>query len=117
MMKRILASIGLGLLLLACWGCGAAPRPDTVSYVLEAEPSRLDPAMTTALPESNVELQIFEGLTRLDDHDVPQPALAASWQISPDGKVYTFYLRDGICWSDGHSDYGSRILNTRRNGC
>ena len=64
MMKRILAMIGLGLLLLACWGCGAAPRPDTVSYVLEAEPSRLDPAMTTALPESNVELQIFEGLTR-----------------------------------------------------
>lgn len=100
-MKRILAAIGLVLLLVACWGCGAAPRPDTVSYVLEAEPSRLDPAMTTALPESNVELQIFEGLTRLDDHDVPQPALAASWQISPDGKVYTFYLRDGICWSDG----------------
>lgn len=34
--------------------------------------------MTTALVESNVELQIFEGLTRLDDDDVPQPALAES---------------------------------------
>lgn len=51
--------------------CGVE-QPDTVSYVLEAEPSRLDPAMTTALAESNTELQIFEGLTRLVD-DVPQP--------------------------------------------
>ena len=79
--------------------CGVE-RPDTVSYVLEAEPSRLDPAMTTALAESNTELQIFEGLTRLVD-DVPQPALAKSWDISDDGRTYIFHLRDGIEWSDG----------------
>lgn len=82
-------------------GCTAVERPDTVSYVLEAEPSRLDPAMTTALPENTTELQLFEGLTRLDDHNIPQPALAERWDISPDGKTYTFYLRDGITWSDG----------------
>ncbi len=82
-------------------GCGTVSRPDMVSYVLEAEPSRLDPAMTTALPENNTELQLFEGLTRLDEQNEPQPALASSWDISPDGKVYTFHLRDGIQWSDG----------------
>ena len=60
----------------------------------------LDPAMTTALAESNTELQIFEGLTRLVD-DVPQPALAKSWDISDDGRTYIFHLRDGIEWSDG----------------
>jgi oligopeptide transport system substrate-binding protein len=86
---------------LALSGCSAVRHPDTVSYVLEAEPSRLDPAMTTTLPENNTELQLFEGLTRLDEQDMPQPALAKSWEISPDGKTYTFHLRDGIRWSDG----------------
>ena len=76
---------------LFCGGCSSVQRPDTVSYVLEAEPSRLDPAMTTNLAENNTELQLFEGLTRLDKNDVPQP----------DGKTYTFHLRDGIQWSDG----------------
>ena len=89
------------LLMIVCSGCSSVQQPDTVSYVLEAEPSRLDPAMTTNLAENNTELQLFEGLTRLDKDDVPQPALAASWDISPDGKVYTFHLRDGIRWSDG----------------
>lgn len=101
MIKQIVSVLALLVFGLACCGCENTSRPDTVSFVLEAEPSRLDPAMTTALPESNVELQIFEGLTRLDAHNMPQPALAASWSISPDGKVYTFYLRDGIQWSDG----------------
>lgn len=96
--------ICMGLLMLAvlfAGGCSTVSRPDTVSYVLEAEPPRLDPAMTTALPENNVELQLFEGLTRLDEHNVPQPALASSWDISQDGTTYTFHLRDGIQWSDG----------------
>lgn len=95
------------IVVLGCWfalfssGCSSVTRPDTVSYVLEAEPSRLDPAMTTNLAENNTELQIFEGLTRLDKDNIPQPALAKGWDISPDGKTYTFYLRDGIQWSDG----------------
>lgn len=95
----VLAGIILAGILLG--GCTTVEPPDTVSYVLEAEPSRLDPAMTTALPENNTELQLFEGLTRLDAHNVPQPALAKSWDISPDGKTYTFHLRDGLRWSDG----------------
>ncbi len=82
-------------------GCTTVTRPDTVKYVLEAEPSRLDPAMTTNLAENSTELQLFEGLTRLDDHDQPQPALAESWDISADGKTYVFHLRPGLVWSDG----------------
>jgi ABC-type dipeptide/oligopeptide/nickel transport system permease component/ABC-type transport system substrate-binding protein len=30
------------------------------------------------------------------------PHLAKSWEVSPDGRVYTFHLRRGLCWSDGH---------------
>lgn len=74
---------------------------DTVRYALESEPSTLDPAKSTALAESNVELALFEGLTRLDEHEQPQPAAAQSWDISADGTEYTFHLRDNLFWSDG----------------
>ena len=89
-MKKYILLFAAALMAVFLSACGIE-RPDTVSYVLEAEPSRLDPAMTTALAESNTELQIFEGLTRLVD-DVPQPALAKSWDVSADGKTYIFHL-------------------------
>lgn len=88
------------LLMLVLSGCGTE-KNDTVSYALEAEPASLDPAMTTGLAEANVQAELFEGLTRLDRDNQPQPALAEHWDISPDGKIYTFHLRPGITWSDG----------------
>ena len=99
--RTILIALVSAMVLIACAGCSAVTKPDTVKYVLEAEPSRLDPAMTTTTPESNVQLQLFEGLTRLDKDNNPQPALAKSWDISADGKTYVFHLRDHIQWSDG----------------
>lgn len=92
-----------GILLLSLMGCGhRADVPDgTLRYVLEQEPSTLDPAKSTTLPESSVELQLFDGLTRLTDKDEPAPANALSWQVSPDGLTYTFTLRPGLVWSDG----------------
>ncbi|WP_420593502.1 ABC transporter substrate-binding protein [Deinococcus sp.] len=46
--------------------------------------------------------QLFDGLTEfnLDTYKI-EPALAESWTISPDGKVYTFKLRQNVKWSDG----------------
>ncbi len=83
-------------------GCDdEAMTDDTVRFALEAEPATLDPAKSTALMESDVELVLFEGLTRLDDKEVPQPAAAESWNVSPDGTEYTFHLRDGLVWNDG----------------
>ena len=83
-------------------GCGnEAMTDDTVRYALESEPATLDPAKSTALAESNVELALFEGLTRLDDKEQPQPAAAKYWDISPDGTEYTFHLRDDLKWNDG----------------
>ena len=43
---------------------------------------------------------IFEGLTRLDPRtSAPIPGLAERWEISPDGRVYTFHLRTNLLWS------------------
>lgn len=84
-------------------GCGSnnGSSDKTISMALSNEPSSLDPAMTYGLTEGTVQLQLFEGLTRLDEKGVVQPALAEKWEISPDGQTYTFHLRQGIKWSDG----------------
>ncbi len=57
-----------------------------------AEPDRLDPALVWQANEVRIVAQIFEGLMRLDDDLIPQPALASSWSLSADGSVYTFTL-------------------------
>ncbi|MBQ3854317.1 MAG: peptide ABC transporter substrate-binding protein, partial [Anaerovibrio sp.] len=104
-MKKITSiTILLFCLIWLITGCGNEQKynPDTtISMALSSEPSSLDPAMTYGLSESTVELAIFEGLTRLDEHNIPQPALAEHWEISPDGLTYTFYLRHNIQWTDG----------------
>ena len=74
---------------------------DTIRFALEAEPATLDPAKSTALMESDVELVLFEGLTRLDENENPMPACAESWEISADGTEYIFHLRDNLLWNDG----------------
>lgn len=104
-MKKLAEIILLGCMIIAAFifsGCGdEAMTDDTVRYALESEPSTLDPGKSTALAESNVELALFEGLTRLDEHEQPQPAAAERWDISADGTEYTFHLREGLLWSDG----------------
>ena len=71
-----------------------------VTYNLGAEPPGIDPGVTIGVPESTVEMQVFDGLTRLDSKNVPQPAIAKSWTISKDGKTYIFTLRDAY-WTNG----------------
>ena len=59
-----------------------------------AEPAGLDPQVETGQPEHNVMMALFEGLVDPDPKDnSPVPGVAERWDISPDGKVYTFHLR------------------------
>ena len=44
---------------------------------------------------------IYEGLVKIDNQGKIIPSLAESWEISPDGKEYTFHLRKGVVFSDG----------------
>jgi oligopeptide transport system substrate-binding protein len=83
-------------------GCSkTAGNEQVLRYALEAEPATLDPAKSTAIPESLVELQLFEGLTRLDAKDQPTPGVAERWEVTPDGLKYVFYLRQNAKWSNG----------------
>jgi len=55
---------------------------------------------------------IFEGLTALDERGNVVPALAESWEISPDGFIYTFHLRRDVRWHDGFPLTADDVLYT-----
>ncbi len=66
------------------------------------EPDSLDPHLTTTGYAGNIISDMFIGLTTVDAKAKLIPGAAESWTISPDGKVYTFKMRAGAQWSDGH---------------
>ncbi|UBV44833.1 ABC transporter substrate-binding protein (plasmid) [Deinococcus taeanensis] len=60
--------------------------------------------------------QMFDGLVEfnLATYKI-EPALAESWTISSDGRVYTFKLRQGVKWSDGQAFNADDVIFTYRN--
>lgn len=66
------------------------------------EPDSLDPHLTTSGYAGNIIFDMFVGLTTIDAEANVIPGAAESWSISEDGKLYTFKIRDGMQWSDGH---------------
>lgn len=66
-----------------------------------AEAQTLDPTLARGVLEFRVLIGLFEGLTAYDPRTLaPVPGVAERWDISPDGKRYTFHLRD-CAWTDG----------------
>ncbi|MGB8316222.1 MAG: ABC transporter substrate-binding protein, partial [Aestuariivirga sp.] len=61
----------------------------------------LDPHKTSTVEEANILRDLFTGLVTEDVEGGVIPGVAESWTISPDGKVYTFKLRNDAKWSDG----------------
>ncbi len=68
---------------------------------LQGEPDNLDPNRSNFSTEAAVIRQVFEPLLTFDKDLKPVPAAASSYDVSQDGKTYTFHLRDGAKWSDG----------------
>jgi peptide/nickel transport system substrate-binding protein len=62
----------------------------------DQEAPGLDPAKNPAQAAIRVFDLMYSRLTRLDAQMRPQPDLAEKWDISPDGKTYTFHLRQGV---------------------
>ncbi|TIL73742.1 MAG: ABC transporter substrate-binding protein [Mesorhizobium sp.] len=66
------------------------------------EPPHLDPtAGAAAAIDEVLYANVFEGLTRIGPNGEVLPALAESWTVSDDGKVYTFKLHSGVKFHDG----------------
>ncbi|WP_188622756.1 peptide ABC transporter substrate-binding protein [Caldalkalibacillus thermarum] len=65
------------------------------------EPTSLDPQIAFDSYSNNILNNFMEGLTRLGPDHTPEPAIAETWEVSDDGKTYTFKIRDNAYWSNG----------------
>ncbi|MCA9539023.1 MAG: peptide ABC transporter substrate-binding protein [Myxococcales bacterium] len=98
------------LALIAATGCrrNDAPAPSadgptcTFRYALPEPPDSLDPAFARSSLENLVTPNLFEGLMTYPPTDgAPQPGVAESFSVSPDGLTWLFHLRPTARWSDG----------------
>jgi oligopeptide transport system substrate-binding protein len=64
-------------------------------------PLTLDPAISADMSSHLYVMQIFSGLVRLDQELNVVPDIAETWEPSPDGRTYTFYLRQGVKFHSG----------------
>jgi ABC-type transport system substrate-binding protein len=78
-----------------------AQAADGALRYLGGEVKTLDPAFINDASDVQLLLQLYAGLTRLDENGEPYPSLAESWTVSGDGRTYTFTLRDDLRFSDG----------------
>jgi oligopeptide transport system substrate-binding protein len=69
--------------------------------VLQGEPDNLDPNRSSFATEGAVISRVFEPLLTFDKDLNAVPAAATSFDVSQDGKTYTFHLRQGAKYSDG----------------
>lgn len=66
------------------------------------EPAELDPQIVTGVTEHHTIMALLEGLVTEDPVDLhPVPGVAERWDVSEDGRVYTFHLRGDAKWSNG----------------
>lgn len=94
----------------------ASPAAATVLHVgWTAEPDNLNPMIgyeTSALEIFHLNYDYLVGFKASDLQ--PSPELAVSWTTSPDGKVWTFKLRDGVKWQDGEPFTADDVVFTFR---
>ncbi|SBW26668.1 ABC transporter periplasmic protein [Candidatus Protofrankia californiensis] len=84
-------------------GAAGKANPDaTVTIGLVLEPGSLDITKASGAAIGQVLLNnVYQGLLQRDDKGAVTPALATSYQVSHDGKTYTFTLRDNVTFQDG----------------
>lgn len=127
MWRHKLVALFLAVLLLTAAGCGGqptapgggagspapagsqsagnvpgGPQPGGKLIVgMQYEPVTLDPHVSGQANAFRILINALDSLVYVDDKGKPHPALAESWEATPDGKQYTFKLRKGVKFHDG----------------
>ena len=82
-------------------GRGSTAGDTTRLVHLYVDPPTLDPHLTTDATSARIIVEVFGGLVTIDPDLNIVPDLAESWDISDDGRVYTFHLRPEATFHDG----------------
>ncbi|MCX6006417.1 MAG: ABC transporter substrate-binding protein, partial [Chloroflexi bacterium] len=94
------ALIAIILILTTLPGCVISANKYDLN-LWDSGPLTLDPAISSEMSSHIYVMQIFSGLVKFDAQLKPVPDIAESWDISADGKTYTFYLRKEAKFHDG----------------
>ncbi|ADT98851.1 MULTISPECIES: ABC transporter substrate-binding protein [Mycolicibacterium] len=102
------AVLAVCALVLSLTGCNTGERVDlgdgaggALIAAIAGEPDQLDPHKTTAYFSFEVLENVFDTLVEPDQDLQMKPALAESWEVSPDQLTWTFRLRPGVTFHDG----------------
>lgn len=91
----------LGLATLSGTPAIAQKRGGTLVMIVQPEPPTLASYLSTSGPIGMVAAKIYDGLLEYDMKLKPQPSLAESFTVAPDGKTVTFKIRKGVVFHDG----------------
>jgi peptide/nickel transport system substrate-binding protein len=80
---------------------GARAATTRLVGVIEEDPPFFNPAISSTISSFVAGSPVYSALMRVDGTGKFSGDLAESWDVSPDGMVYTFHLRHGITWHDG----------------
>jgi peptide/nickel transport system substrate-binding protein len=94
------AVVAAALLALATPALAQKPG-GTLIMMVQPEPPTLASYLSTSGPIGQVAAKIYDGLLEYDLDLKPQPSLAESWQVAPDGLSITFKLRPNVKFHDG----------------
>jgi oligopeptide transport system substrate-binding protein len=97
--NRPLARVALAAALVL--SAAAAAAPAVIRQGTAADPPSLDPSVAAGSLAAPVITDLFVGLVTRDAASRPIPGCAESWQVSADGRTWTFRLRPALRWSDG----------------
>lgn len=73
---------------------------DTYNMGYASDPKTWDALATSRAADSEAIVNTYDGLVEYDNENEIKPALAESWEVSEDGKTYTFHIRQGAKWVD-----------------
>ncbi|HEY7738285.1 MAG TPA: peptide ABC transporter substrate-binding protein [Candidatus Limnocylindria bacterium] len=105
-MRRLSAAAGLLLAVLTLiLALSPAASPASAGgqplRYLAGDVGTLDPAFISSAQDVQLLLQLYAGLTRIDEDGAVYASLAEDWEVSDEGRTYTFTLRDDLAFSDG----------------
>src|SRR6185437_7921051 len=96
----------------SCGSPHAPSRHELIDSRDEYDPRSLDPALSVDVPTGRAVGYLFDGLTRFSPDAKVEPGLAERWEVSPDGRVYTFHLHTGVKFQDGRPCTARNVLHS-----
>ncbi|MBC7798127.1 MAG: peptide ABC transporter substrate-binding protein [Pyrinomonadaceae bacterium] len=99
------------------FGQTAPPSGNVLRYISGSEIETLDPQVSSGQPEARVYMALFDGLVEYDPKDMhPIPAIAETWETSPNVDEFIFHLRKNAKFSDGKPITANDFVYSFRRG-